>query len=502
MKRGIAVLAVSLLMFPVSSSAAADASPPLSPETQECLGCHLMATPGIVADWGASRHSKTVPAEAVKESPKARRVSASSFPDHLSQVAVGCFECHTMETDRHADGFEHNGYIIHLIVTPGDCSACHLTEVQEYATTKKAMAHRNLLENPLYMTLVDSILGQKSWTDEGLSSWSAGPNTLHETCLGCHGTKIEVRGVKTIETDLLGEMEILDVGGWPNQGVGRVNPDGTFGSCSACHPRHSFSIEIARKPYTCAQCHLEPDVPAWNVYKESKHGNIYSSKKEKWNFDNVPWVLGVDFSAPTCATCHNSLVVDPEGEILVERTHDFGSRLWIRLFSLIYSHPQPRDGDVTAIRNADGLPLPTTFLGVPATEYLIGKEIAQMRKDEMSSVCTGCHGTGWVEGHFGKMDRTIKEVDRMIFTTTRMIFSAWEKGLADPENPFDEALEKRWLSQWLFYANSIKYSSAMTGAPDYATFKNGWWELSRNLAGMEEIMDLMGGIQGSDTESR
>lgn len=170
---------------------------------------------------------------------------------------------------------------------------------------------------------------------------------------------------------------------------------------------------------------MEPDTPAWNVYKESKHGNICLSKKGEWNFDNVPWVLGEDFSAPTCSVCHNSLLTNPDGEVLAERTHDFGSRLWVRLFSLIYSHPQPRKGDVTIIRNADGLSLPTTFAGEPATEYLI-----------------------------------------------------------------DEAIEKRWALQWLFYANSIKYSSAMTGAPDYATFKNGWWELSRNLEEMKEILDL------------
>lgn len=228
------------------------------------------------------------------------------------------------------------------------------------------MAYGNLVDNPLYMTLANSILGHKSWVDGEFKSAVASSNALRETCLGCHGTRIEVRGMKTIDTDLLGEIQVPDLAGWPNVGVGRINPDGSFGSCTACHPRHSFSIEIARKPYTCAQCHVEPDTPAWNVYKESKHGNICLSKKGEWNFDNVPWVLGEDFSAPTCSVCHNSLLT----------------------------------------------------------------------------------------------------------------------------NPFDDAIEKRWALQWLFYANSIKYSSAMTGAPDYATFKNGWWELSRNLEEMKEILDL------------
>ncbi|UCG37850.1 MAG: hydroxylamine oxidase, partial [bacterium] len=98
----------------------------------------------------------------------------------------------------------------------------------------------------------------------------------------------------------------------------------------------------------------------------------------------------------------------------------------------------------------------------------------------------------WYSKHFEKLDRTIEEVDRMVLTSTELLLSAWDAGLEDRANPFDEALEKRWALQWLFYANSIKYSSAMTGASDYATFKNGWWDLSRNLEEMEELIRLKG----------
>jgi hypothetical protein len=30
----------------------------------------------------------------------------------------------------------------------------------------------------------------------------------------------------------------------------------------------------------------------------------------------------------------------------------------------------------------------------------------------------------------------------------------------------------------------------MTGAPDYAAFKNGWWDLSENLQRMKEMIEL------------
>jgi hypothetical protein len=231
-------------------------------------------------------------------------------------------------------------------------------------------------------------------------------------------------------------------------------------------------------------------VPAWNVYRESKHGNIYSSKYQQWNFDTVPWVIGKDFTPQSCATCHNSLIVTPDNDVVAERTHDFGSRLWVRLFGLIYSHPQPKSGDTTIIRNKDGLPLPSTFVGEPASEYLIDKSEQASRLAIMSGICTNCHGSNWVSGHFARLDNTIRETDGMTATATNLMAKAWEKKIEDNSNPFDESIEQMWASQWLFYSNSIRYASAMTGAHDYAAFKNGWWYLNLNLQHMRNWIEF------------
>ncbi|MBM2827597.1 MAG: Hydroxylamine oxidase, partial [Actinobacteria bacterium] len=40
------------------SAAAPGASAPLSEKTQECISCHREVTPGIVADWERSLHSR------------------------------------------------------------------------------------------------------------------------------------------------------------------------------------------------------------------------------------------------------------------------------------------------------------------------------------------------------------------------------------------------------------------------------------------------------------
>jgi len=461
----------------------------ISPATKACIGCHINFTPGIVKDWFESRHSKTAPETVINKPDIEKRISSPSIPAELSSYAVGCYECHSLNAEKHKDTFNHMSRNIHIVVTPEDCKTCHVVEVQQFSISKKSYAHKILMDNTVYRLLTDTVTGIKKHDIDKLILEKPSDSTLHETCLGCHGTVIDVVSTKNISTKI-GIMTVPDLKNWPNQGVGRINPDGSRGSCSACHARHSFSIEVARKPYTCGQCHHEPDVPAWNVYEESKHGNIFSSLGKNWNFTNVPWKIGKDIKAPTCSTCHNSLLVSPEGEIISERTHDFGSRLWVRLFGLIYSHPQPKSGDTTIIKNKDGLPLPVTFSNEPATEYLIDKDEQIKRQRVFSNICNSCHSSQWIKGHFSKMDSTINETNTMSMTATSFMLEIWKNKFADNSNPFDESIEQMWIKQWLFYSNSIRYSSAMTGAPDYTTFKNGWWDLTENLQKMKDWLDL------------
>ena len=480
--------AIILLIFgPVSGRADASGAP-LSEATQACLDCHEALHPGLVADWKASRHARVSPGEAVAGPPLERRVSAATIPDSLQSTAVGCYECHSLNGSAHADNFEHFEFRINVVVSPNDCSTCHSTEADQYASSKKAHALGILQKNPVYHGLVSTITGLREADGVKVVHLGSSENAKKETCYACHGTEVTVEGMKTIEVEGE-EVEVPVLTNWPNQGVGRVNPDGSRGACTACHPRHSFSIEIARKPHTCSQCHLQPDVPAWDVYRESKHGNITMSLGDAWDWDHVPWRVGLDFRAPSCATCHSSLVVSPDGDVISDRTHDFGARLWVRIFGLLYSHPQPKDGRTFQIENADGLPLPTTFAGQPASPYLIEPEEQGRRRATMGKVCRSCHSTDWIEGHFAKLDSTLIETDKMVLAATQLIVEAWDRDIEDRTNPFDEPLEQKWIAQWLFYANSVRYGSAM-GGPDYAAFKNGWWNLTRNLGELEDSLNL------------
>jgi hypothetical protein len=482
------LIVLPLVVVSVFAGASSPKKGPLSEETKACLECHRTISPGIFRDWEKGRHAWMTPAEGLKVGKVGRRISSETIPGHLKGTVVGCAECHTLNPDKHKDTFEHNGYKVHTVVTPADCAVCHSKETQQFGQNIMSRAYGNLKSNPLYSGLADLINGLKTYRDNGLVHLPADPTTNADSCYHCHGTLIEVKGKQTRETDM-GTMDFPILTGWPNQGVGRVNPDGSLGSCAACHTRHSFSLEMARKPHTCSQCHKGPDVPAAKVYSVSKHGNIFSALGKEWNYKNVPWKVGKDFTAPTCAVCHVSQLVNDEGEVIVERTHRMNDRLSWRLFGLIYAHPHPKSADTSLIRNKSGQPLPTDLSGEPATAFLIDQKEQDKRRQTMGKVCLSCHSQNWVKGHFQRLDHTIKTTNQLTLTATQLMQVAWEKGSAkgpaQKDSPFNEPLEKKWVEQWLFYANSTRYASAMMGA-DYGVFANGRWYLNKNIEEMAE----------------
>ena len=78
---------------------------------------------------------------------------------------------------------------------------------------------------------------------------------------------------------------------------------------------------------------------------------------------------------------------------------------------------------------------------------------------------------------------------------TRIMSDIWRKGyasgLADPKaNPFDEAIEKKWVDTWLFYANTTRFASAMAGGGDYGVYADGRYHLNRRIAELSDWLHL------------
>jgi len=274
--------------------------------SKSCVDCHQQQTPGIISHWEDSTH-------AIK--------------------GVGCVDCHQADNND-ADAFNHFGATIATIVTPRDCSRCHKVEAEEFQRSHHAKAGNILasLDNFLAETVEGSraSFNPHSPTPGRAFDKVNGMASAFSGCQQCHGSKVALTSTdggmitvndlkpdkdgKPTNKDIMSKIMkndqgrlIFHAGTWPNTGIGRINIDGSRGSCSACHSRHDFSPRRARQPENCGKCHLGPDHPQKEIYEESKHGVAFRDLKEKMNLDGESWVLGKDYSqAPTCATCHMS----------------------------------------------------------------------------------------------------------------------------------------------------------------------------------------------------
>ncbi len=488
-----AIILASLFFFVQGSLAAAGN---ISEDTETCIECHSSIHPGIVEGWKKSRHAAVTPAEAMAVKGLARKISSKKVPESLRDVTIGCAECHTLRPDAHADTFDHNDYNVHVVVSPKDCATCHTQEAEQYDKNLMAQAYGNFVDNEVYQLLMKSSNATPILEKGKVKLLPSNALTQADSCLYCHGTRLKVSGKEIRETDQ-GEMEFPIIEGWPNQGVGRINLDGSKGSCSACHTRHEFALEMERKPYTCKECHVGPDVPVYKIYTTSKHGNIYSSLGKDWNFKDVPWTVGKDFTAPTCAACHISLLANTDGDVVAERTHEMKNRLPWRLFGLIYAHPHPKDADTTIIRNKDGLPLPTDFGGGLASTYLRNKDERAEAWQAMQATCLSCHDQSWVDGFYKRFLNTIEVTNMATLTGTQIMVDIWGGGYADGlskgENPFDEFIEKSWSDIWLFYANSVRLTAAMGCGGDYGVFGDGRYQMTKAVRELEDWLRLRKG---------
>lgn len=393
----------------------------ISPAGIACIQCHKQAHPAIFSDWANSRHAN---------------------------ANITCIDCHLAEefdpdvSKEHYKQYEKsdNPYgrpefkvPISAVVTPKDCSRCHPDEARQYAVSKHA-------------NTIDIIWQIDPWLKLGMSS------DLERTagCYHCHGTVLKVKDGGLAQDT------------WPNAGVGRVNLDGSKGSCTSCHTRHRFSLMEARKPEACGQCHLGPDHPQIEIFKESKHGDIYDSFGGQYNWNAAPgtWTAGVDFRGPTCASCHMS------GAGPVKTSHDVTERLAWELQAPL------------TIRPADFKPLPAK------TDYKIERE-------KMKTVCAQCHGREWIDGHFAQLDQVVEEYNTIYYAPAKKTFDSLnEKGLLDPSRMFDERMEVEFYELWHYEGRRARMGTAMM-APDY-TWWHGFYELKKRYNNfMEEANDMI-----------
>jgi hydroxylamine dehydrogenase len=238
--------------------------------------------------------------------------------------------------------------------------------------------------------------------------------------------------------------------------MGNIYPDGSTGSCTACHSRHKFSIAEARHPHACASCHLGPDHPNIEIFNNSKHGHIYNTEGDQWDFDTAPdaWEPG-DYRGPTCATCHMSGI----GELQV--THNISERLYWNLWA--------KD---SRVRNSDDVLSP-----------LLGNGPAG--REKMKMVCNNCHTPRHTDGFFKQGDKAVRLYNEAYYEpATAMLNELKEKGLLK-ENPWTDEFQITYYYLWHHQGRRAR-QGAMMGAPDYAHW-HGFFELQQDLYKLQQI---------------
>lgn len=400
------------LMFALVSVPAASAQvfgpKEMSEQSKQCIACHKEHGPALYQQWGQSKHFRG---------------------------NVGCFECHTANKDE-PDAFEHYGQTIAVLVTPKDCSRCHSREVEEFAASRHSKAGRILgsLDNVL-AEVVEGNHGMKTpGHPEGVSAASV------NGCLNCHGSEVKV----------LPEGK-LDPVTWPNSGIGRINPDGSEGSCTACHVRHSFSAAQARYPDTCGKCHLGPDHPQKEIYEESKHGASFFANINHMNLDNAKWIVGEDYwSAPTCATCHMSATRKQPV------THDVGLRISWNNRPEVSIRPEVADAK----------------MGLPGA-----KVPWQTRRANMTDVCINCHDKGWVDNFYTQYDGLIELYNTKFGQPGKDLY-ALAKPMLSPA-PFSNKIDWTWFETWHHEGRRARHGASMM-APDF-THWHGTYDVAKRF---------------------
>ncbi|MGA1868406.1 MAG: multiheme c-type cytochrome [bacterium] len=340
----------------------------VSEETQECLACHTKKNPSIVDSWQKSSHAES---------------------------GIGCFECHEAQSGD-PDELEHyNERLISVIVSPQDCGNCHETEAEQFLNSTHAKAGE-ISGSP------DKYLGE---TVQGIAAYILG-------CQQCHGSIVEVNdGELSSET-------------WPNFGIGRINPDGTSGACSACHSRHDFSRAQARTPETCSRCHLGPDHPQKEVYEESKHAIRYRSHQSEMNFGSPTWVVGIDYSAaPVCATCHVAATLNQSS------THDIGFRLsWNN-----------------------------------RAEVSFKMEKWERKRGAMKDVCHSCHNPNYVYNFYKQYDAGVELYNNKFAQSAKEIIKKLAHAKVIDPVPFNQEIEWTYYYLWHIDGREARNGLAMMG---------------------------------------
>jgi hypothetical protein len=351
----------------------------------KCAECHIQQQYSVVHEYEMSVHA---------------------------QKGVNCLDCHQPAQEQQKK--DHHGFVIATKLTAGSCRSCHEPIYQEFLRSRHAAPSWAAVygEEGLRAEQVEfSERFQPGGTRRPAHALTKleGPSSTASGCAQCHS-------------------------------VGKPNDDGTIGTCTACHTRHTSSVAIARLPTTCGQCHLGPDHSQLEIYEESKHGVMFHAQEKLLKLDAPPKALSTrDMFVPTCATCHMSGL---NGQKV---THDPSDRL-------------------------------SYYLADPITKPRPNHDRAQLA---MKQLCVQCHTPGLIDRVYAEAEKVVASTNDKVQAATNIMTALRNDGVLTGA-PFTQPIDFVYFDLWHYDGRTSKHGAFMGGA-DFVQWHGNYPMLARTV---------------------
>lgn len=335
----------------------------------KCAECHINQQYSIVHEYELSRHA---------------------------QKGINCLDCHQPAAGQKSSN--HHGFVIAETLTAANCRSCHEAIYQQFIRSRHAApswaaVYGDKDLTPLQIAFSEQFHPGATRRDANPLVAIEGKTAAGSGCASCHA-------------------------------IGRPNADGTIGTCTACHTRHTSSVEVARLPSTCGQCHMGPDHSQLEIYTESKHGVLFEAQQAMLDLAADPKKLTTaDMFVPTCATCHMS------GLNGLGVTHDPSERL----------------------------------------SYLLAAEVSTKRPDyaraqaNMKAVCMNCHTQPTIDKVYANAEAVVAATNEKVLAAKRIVEGLRNDGLLS-RKPFQSPIDFLYFDLWHYYGRTAKHGAFMGGA--------------------------------------
>lgn len=365
--------------------------------TGKCAECHYRQQYSVVHEYEMSAHARK---------------------------NVSCLECHQPQASQERK--EHHGFTISTRLTAANCRSCHESIYQEFLRSRHAAVSWAAVYGEPGLTAEQANFAEQHHPGYAKRpphpfTTLEGPQAMTSGCEQCHA-------------------------------IGRPNQDGTVGTCTACHTRHTSSVAIAREPRTCGQCHMGPDHSQIEIYEESKHGIMFNAQSGLLNLGKAPKQLTThDMWVPTCATCHMSGI---NGNRV---THDPSERLSYYLADPI-TKPRPN------------------FL--PA-------------QNNMKQICLQCHTRPLVDRVYQQAEQVVNVTNQRVGEAKAIIDSLRSEG-ALTGKPFTNRIDFVYFDFWHYDGRTAKHGAFMGGA-DFVQWHGNYPMLAKMVELQSMARELKGG---------